>query len=61
MALDQVEPAARIATVAPYEFMGERFGGRELAAVRLRIAEAPVTRWEMALGVGDDIERIRPG
>ncbi|MEU1423402.1 hypothetical protein [Kitasatospora sp. NPDC005751] len=29
--------------------------------VRLRIAEAPVTRWEMALGVGDDIERTRPG
>ncbi|MEV7602853.1 DUF4241 domain-containing protein [Kitasatospora sp. NPDC089797] len=48
-------------TEAPYEFMGERFDGRELAAVRLRITEAPVTRWEMALGVGDDIERIHPG
>ncbi|MEU6239099.1 DUF4241 domain-containing protein [Kitasatospora sp. NPDC047058] len=48
-------------TEAPYEFMGERFDGRELAAVRLRITEAPVAHWEMALGVGEDIERIRPG
>ncbi|MEU8513524.1 DUF4241 domain-containing protein [Kitasatospora sp. NPDC048722] len=48
-------------TEAPYDFMGERFDGRELAAVRLLVAETPVARWEMALGVGDDIERVRPG
>ncbi|MFG2368130.1 DUF4241 domain-containing protein [Streptomyces mirabilis] len=48
-------------TQAPYEFMGEHFDGREVAAIRLRVTDAPVVRWEMALGVEDDIERIRPG
>ncbi|MFD7900878.1 DUF4241 domain-containing protein [Kitasatospora sp. NPDC059747] len=48
-------------TEAPYDFMGERHDGRQVAAVRLLVAEAPVARWEMGLGVGDDIERIRPG
>ncbi|MFJ4185063.1 DUF4241 domain-containing protein [Kitasatospora sp. NPDC089509] len=48
-------------TQAPYEFMGERFDGREVAAVRLCIADAPVVRWELALGVRDDIATIRPG
>ncbi|MQS16458.1 DUF4241 domain-containing protein [Streptomyces kaniharaensis] len=48
-------------TQAPYEFMGERFDGREVAAIRLCITETPVMSWEMAIGVGDDIETIRPG
>jgi hypothetical protein len=41
--------------------MGERFDGREVAAVRLCITEAAVASWEMALGVEDDIETIHPG
>ncbi|GGV90045.1 hypothetical protein GCM10010228_77680 [Streptomyces massasporeus] len=48
-------------TEAPYEFMGERFDGREVAAIRLCITEAPVAGWEMALGVEDDIDTLRPG
>ena len=34
-------------TEAPYEFMGERFDGREVAAVRLCISEDPVAGWEI--------------
>ncbi|MFF6809532.1 DUF4241 domain-containing protein [Streptomyces sp. NPDC012403] len=48
-------------TQAPYEFTGERFDGREVAAIRLRVTDAPVARWDMALGVEDEIERVRPG
>ncbi|QMU77360.1 DUF4241 domain-containing protein [Streptacidiphilus sp. PB12-B1b] len=48
-------------TEAPYEFMGERFADREVAAVRLCITEDAVTRWEMALGVEDDIETVHAG
>ncbi|MFC8450116.1 DUF4241 domain-containing protein [Kitasatospora sp. NPDC057223] len=48
-------------TEAPYEFMGEHFDGRTVAAIRLCITDAPVTTWERALGVEDDIEMIRPG
>ncbi|MGF1427037.1 DUF4241 domain-containing protein [Kitasatospora sp. LaBMicrA B282] len=48
-------------TEAPYEFMGEHFDGREVAAVRLCITDDPVTGWEMALGIDDDVEMIRPG
>lgn len=48
-------------TEAPYEFMGERFDGREVAAIRLCVTEAPVVGWEMALSVADDIETLRPG
>ncbi len=47
-------------TEATYEFMGERFDGREVAAVRLRVTDDPVARWELALGVEDDIERVQP-
>ncbi|MYY10132.1 DUF4241 domain-containing protein [Streptomyces sp. SID4919] len=39
-------------TVAPYEYRDERFDGRAVAAVRLRVADAPVVGWEMALGTG---------
>lgn len=48
-------------TEAPFEFMGERFDGREVAAVRLLVAGDPVVGWEMALGVEDDIGALRPG
>ncbi|WP_189956459.1 DUF4241 domain-containing protein [Streptomyces alanosinicus] len=54
-------PAEAAWTEAPYEYGGEQFDGREVAAIRLRIRDAPVTCWEMALGVGEDIERISPG
>ncbi|MFB7715733.1 DUF4241 domain-containing protein [Streptomyces sp. NPDC056105] len=43
---------------APYEFMGEQFDGRECAAVRLRVRDKPVSAWEVALGVDDDVERL---
>ncbi|MBD0692796.1 DUF4241 domain-containing protein [Streptomyces sp. CBMA123] len=33
----------------------------EVAAVRLRVTEAPVVAWENALGVGEDPEFLRPG
>ncbi|MFJ3621731.1 DUF4241 domain-containing protein [Streptomyces iakyrus] len=42
---------------APYEFMGEFFDGRECAAVRLLVRNEPVSVWEMALGVDEDVER----
>jgi hypothetical protein len=46
---------------APYEFMGESFDGRECAAVRLLVRNEPVSVWEMALGVDDDIEQLVSG
>ncbi|MFG2825548.1 DUF4241 domain-containing protein [Kitasatospora sp. NPDC048365] len=48
-------------TQAPYEFMGEQYDGRDVAAVRLCVADSPVARWEMALGVGEDPETVPPG
>lgn len=48
-------------TEAPYTFMDEHFDGRECAAVRLCLGDEPVAGWEMALGVDDDIERLRAG
>lgn len=48
-------------TWAPHEFMGEHFDGREVTAIRLRVTDAPVVRWETALDVEEDIDRIRPG
>ncbi|MFF4448339.1 DUF4241 domain-containing protein [Streptomyces sp. NPDC001502] len=47
-------------TTGPYEFMGEDFDGREVAAVRLCVSQEQVVSWEMALSVSDDIEQIRP-
>lgn len=48
-------------TEAPYEFMGEHFSGREVAATRLCVREGTVAVWEMGLAAGDDIERLRQG
>ncbi|MEV8529554.1 DUF4241 domain-containing protein [Streptomyces sp. NPDC052000] len=48
-------------TEAPYEFMGELFSGRDVAATRLRVREGTVAVWEMGLAAGDDIERLRQG
>ncbi|MGW6704045.1 DUF4241 domain-containing protein [Streptomyces sp. NPDC054956] len=48
-------------TEAPYEFMGEHFSGREVAATRLCVREGTVAVWEMGLATGDDIERLRQG
>ncbi|MEV5283207.1 DUF4241 domain-containing protein [Streptomyces sp. NPDC052811] len=48
-------------TEAPYEFMGEFFSGREVAATRLRVREGTVAVWEMGLAADDDIERLRQG
>ncbi|MFE2154471.1 DUF4241 domain-containing protein [Streptomyces lavendulae] len=48
-------------TEAPYEFMGEYFSGREVAATRLCVREGTVAVWEMGLAAGDDIERLRQG
>ncbi|MGW6691947.1 DUF4241 domain-containing protein [Streptomyces sp. NPDC054961] len=48
-------------TEAPYEFMGEHFSGREVAATRLCVREGTVTVWEMGLAEGDDIERLHQG
>ncbi|TLQ46280.1 DUF4241 domain-containing protein [Streptomyces marianii] len=46
---------------APHEFMGEYVSGRECAAIRLCVRDAPVVGWEMGLAVGDDIERLQKG
>ncbi|MGB9996774.1 DUF4241 domain-containing protein [Streptomyces pseudogriseolus] len=48
-------------TAGPYEFFGEHFDGVECAATRLCISDEPVTGWEMALGVDDDVDRLQPG
>ncbi|MGW8881578.1 DUF4241 domain-containing protein [Streptomyces mirabilis] len=48
-------------TEAPYEFMGEHFSGREVAATRLCVREGTVAVWETGLAAGDDIERLRQG
>jgi hypothetical protein len=48
-------------TAGPYEFFGEQFDGVACAATRLRISDEPVAGWEMALGVGEDIDRLPPG
>lgn len=48
-------------TEAPYEFMGEHFSGREVAATRLCVREGVVAVWEMGLAAGDDVERLSQG
>ncbi|MFD8134958.1 DUF4241 domain-containing protein [Streptomyces mirabilis] len=48
-------------TEAPYEFMGEHFSGREVAATRLCVREGTVAVWEMGIAAGDDIARLRQG
>ncbi|MFD3939726.1 DUF4241 domain-containing protein [Streptomyces sp. NPDC058611] len=47
------------AAVAEIAYGGEAY--EELMAVRLRIGDAPVAAWEMALGPGDDTLRLRAG
>ncbi|MFE6766678.1 DUF4241 domain-containing protein [Streptomyces sp. NPDC057689] len=46
---------------APHEFMGEYFSGRECAAIRLCVSDAPIVGWEMGLAVGEDVERLQQG
>ncbi|MFD8565901.1 DUF4241 domain-containing protein [Streptomyces sp. NPDC059639] len=46
---------------APYEFMGQRFDGRECAAVRLLVRDEPASVWEIALGVDDDVQQLVSG
>ncbi|MCH0538321.1 DUF4241 domain-containing protein [Streptomyces sp. MUM 203J] len=48
-------------TEAPYEFRGEQFSGREVAATRLCVREGAVAVWEMGLARGDDPDRLRQG
>ncbi|MER7519111.1 DUF4241 domain-containing protein [Streptomyces sp. NPDC126499] len=48
-------------TAGPYEFFGEHFDGVACAATRLCVSDAPVVGWEMALGVGEDVDRLPAG
>ncbi|WP_284579481.1 DUF4241 domain-containing protein [Streptomyces sp. 2P-4] len=48
-------------TAGPYEFMGEQCDGVDVAATRLCISDEPVAGWEMALGVGEDVDELKPG
>ncbi|MEU3726434.1 DUF4241 domain-containing protein [Streptomyces sp. NPDC031705] len=57
-----VPPGTYPVEAAWVEVEEEHWGSYEdVAAVRLRIGDAPVAAWEMALGPGDDTLRLRAG
>ena len=48
-------------TECQYEFMGELVVQKDSSAARLCVSDGPVAVWEMALGLGDDVERLQEG
>lgn len=44
-----------------YDFMGEHVETEDSTAVRLRVRDEPVTRWEMGLAAGEDTRILRDG